>query len=313
MLTGPRFAGLLVAASVAVAAVAAHVAVKVPAGPTGRGLVISDVEPLAVRAGRAGAVARVLVEDGADVAAGDVLLTLDTRALDAELALVKAEAEAAQRRLADIRREADAVRAMIDRRVVERARLDTLDEARTAVAREADALNARIARAEAELARAVVRSPAAGRVRAPRGLLAGGSVEPDTLLFEILPATERVAVEARLPVSAGALLHHGAPARLSLTPAGALLPRTYAARVVWIAPAPEVDGARAEPLVRVRLQLLGPAPGRDRAVASELMVGSTVAVLLPAGEVSLIEDIATPLRQGLSHVAALRGEELPKP
>jgi biotin carboxyl carrier protein len=111
-----------------------------------------------------GITARVHVREGAEVWAGDVIVTLDTAALDRQIAALKAQAETAKRQLALVRRDASGLVAPVAAVPTDRPVLASLEQRTGELEQEAQWLLSRIAAAEAELAGSEVRAPASGRV-----------------------------------------------------------------------------------------------------------------------------------------------------
>jgi hypothetical protein len=108
--------------------------------------------------------ARVLVREGASVQAGDIVVTLDTAALDRQIAALKAQAETAKRQLAQVKKE---VASLIEPGEVvasDRQRLTALELRIAELESEAQFLTARIGRTEQQLAKSEIRAPVSGRV-----------------------------------------------------------------------------------------------------------------------------------------------------
>ena len=114
-----------------------------------------------VSSSKAGMAASVHVRKGADVRAGDLIVTLDTATLDRQIAALKAQAETAKRQLALVRQDVTAPAASL---AIDRPVLASLEQRTGELEQEAQWLLARIAAAEEELARSEVRAPVSGRV-----------------------------------------------------------------------------------------------------------------------------------------------------
>ena len=113
-----------------------------------------------------GAAARVHIAPGAQVKAGDLLLTRDTSELDTQIAMLKALAEAARSQLALVGQEVAAMPGAAALLPSDRPKLVSLEQRVTELERESAELTQRLALAEQELARSQVRSPVSGRVLA---------------------------------------------------------------------------------------------------------------------------------------------------
>ena len=134
---------------------------------------------------KGGAGARVHVTEGAEVRAGDLIVTLDTAAIDGQIAALKAQAETATRQLALVRQEASAAVAASELLVTDRPSVAALEQRTGELEQEAQWLLARIALAEQDLAGSEIRAPVSGRLT---GLSVHGpdaSVAPGLIQLEI--------------------------------------------------------------------------------------------------------------------------------
>jgi biotin carboxyl carrier protein len=117
-----------------------------------------------VRIASPGIVSRLFVREGSRVHAGDLLILLDTSALDGQILQLKAQAEAAARELRSLNQEAMAMVAARDPSAADRSRLAELERRIGQLEEEALDLNARIGLAERNLAGSEIRAPVSGRV-----------------------------------------------------------------------------------------------------------------------------------------------------
>jgi outer membrane murein-binding lipoprotein Lpp len=136
---------------------------------------------VAVRHAKGGVAAHLHVMRGAEVKAGDVLLSLDTTTLDRQIAALRSDTEAARKELDTVGREAAALATLTPATLADRARLGALEERIVELHQRADTLLARTTDAELDLAHATIRAPVAGRivslgVRAPNDSIEAGAV-----------------------------------------------------------------------------------------------------------------------------------------
>src|SRR5262249_15231274 len=117
-----------------------------------------------VKHAKGGIAARLHVVQGAEVKAGDILITLDTTALDRLIAALKADADVARRQLAMVSREATDLAALSPATISERIKLRALEEQIAALRASSETLPGRIAEAELDLARSAIRAPVSGRI-----------------------------------------------------------------------------------------------------------------------------------------------------
>jgi hypothetical protein len=137
-----------------------------------------------VRSDRGGVVARLYVTAGALVKTGDLLVSLDTSALDAQIATLKSQADTAQRTLTAVSAEAAALAAAVP---ADRAKVSALEQRVAQLETQTKDLLDRIAVAERDLPLSEIRAPVPGRVvalgvRGPNAMIAPGGV-----VAEIVP------------------------------------------------------------------------------------------------------------------------------
>jgi hypothetical protein len=132
--------------------------------------------------------AHVHVAPGADVKAGDLIITRDTTELDRQIAMLKALAEAAKSQLALISQETSAMLGPSEPLQVDRPKIASLEQQIGELEREGQELTARLAVAEQELARSQIRAPVSGRVVAVNVHGADAPIAPGTIELEIATA-----------------------------------------------------------------------------------------------------------------------------
>jgi Biotin-lipoyl like len=171
----------------------------------GGALFETRLTPVALSKG--GVAARVHVRAGAVVQAGDLLVTLDSAALDRQIAALKAQAKTATRQLALVRREASGLVRPADGLAGDRPLLASLEQRTGELEQEAQWLLARIAAAEEELARSEVRAPVSGRVVALGVHGPDAPIAPGTTLVEIATADGALLERLLMPLLRGFLGH----------------------------------------------------------------------------------------------------------
>ena len=183
---GPLALGLAVILLVVVAELGArHTRLSDLAELTGGTIFETRVTTLRAEGGPA---ARVHIAAGAQVKAGDLLLTRDTSDLDAQIAMLKALAEAARSQLALVGQEAAAMPALGALLDSDRPKLASLEQRIAELEKESAELTQRLALAEQELARSQLRSPVSGRVLALNVHGGDASGARSTVALEILAA-----------------------------------------------------------------------------------------------------------------------------
>ena len=149
---------------------------------------IFETRLAALQYAKTGAGARVHVMPGADVKAGDLIITRDTTELDRQITMLKALAEAAKSQLALISQETSAMLGPTEPLPADRPKLASLEQRIGELESEGQELMARLALAEQELARSQIRAPLSGRVVALNVHGADAQIAPGTIELEIATA-----------------------------------------------------------------------------------------------------------------------------
>lgn len=239
-----------------------------------------------------GTIARIEVVDGQDVSAGDVLVALETRALDEEIGALKAQLEAARKAVELARLEVATASNLEKRGRDSSEELRSLTRRVSEAMRESYGLSVRLAAAEAGLSRAAVRAPVAGRVRnaarlAPGSIIAGGET-----ILDIEADASEIAFEGSVPAVRAGGLKTGLTASVRISASGRPL-QSFDGRLETVTPRPD-DGAGNHATVRVTV---------DRAHAESILGGAlqpglAAEVLLQMGEAQLAGKLKNPLAAG---------------
>ena len=203
-LAGPLAAGL--AAVVLVFAVGAGIAAFTSVGQIAvlAGAPIFETRITTVFPARAGIGGQVLVAEGARVDKGDVLVTLDTKPLDARIATLKLQAATAQIEMRTLNEDVAALIAPGAPQLRNRTPLAKLEGRIGEIGRQSLDLKARIAVAEEDLARSLIVSPTRGRV-VRISARPGMPLETDAPLATIVSVDTTLLARLLEPFSAAAL------------------------------------------------------------------------------------------------------------
>lgn len=250
--SGPVRFGML-----AVVAAVAFVAAVIATLPLGSRILLTELrieetQRLAVRHAKGGIVSQVHVKAGDAVAVGDLLVTLDTRDLDEQIAALKMQAEAAAMKLAGVRKEAQLLGNAVDASPAAQMRKSELERRLVEVERETIGLQVRIAHAEQDVVRAEIRSPIAGRVLELAELPVGRTVSEGAKVAELQPSTSKVVLAGRAIDAHRNDLIPGRSARVTLLSPVTHRAESFEARVL------EQDGgagAGSGAVERVRVEL----------------------------------------------------------
>jgi RND family efflux transporter MFP subunit len=233
-------------------------------------------------AGEGGMVARVLVEPGQWVGAGQTLAVIDrsVQSQEAQRLAAQIEVSRADARLAQ--QELDRAQSLVARGFVSRADVDRRTAARDAANARVRVAQAQLGESRARMGRLDVRAPAAGLILA-RNVEAGQIVSAGSgALFRVARGGE-MEMLARLPEADLTRLSPGTQAQV--TPVGST--QTYGGRIWQISPVIDPQSRQGE----ARIAIAGDRNVRPGGFATaQISVGAVDAPLLPESAVLNDED-----------------------
>ena len=295
---GPAYCGLLVVAVFFGGGVGGATIAPIDKGISLSGNIIVEQKVQAIQHQKGGPVGRVHVAEGQDVAIGQVLVTLDTQALDQQITALKSQAQAAARQLDLIRQEALTMTDMADRKLAARSKVLNLERQVAEIEKETAGFIARIAIAEQDLARAEIRAPVAGRVLSLAVHGPGAMVQPGATVLEITPQTDRLVVEGRLSQIHIDDIKHGMAAKVWLTGSTWRDSRPISAKLAWVSPDSVEDKRTGAFYFVARIELEETRTEVSRRVA--LHPGQRTDILLLTGERTLLDHMLDPLLRNLN-------------
>lgn len=298
-LAGPVRLGLTTLAIVAGGFVVLARTAPVETGATLSGLVTEDAQPHAIRHVKGGVAGQVYVRNGDLVGAGQVLLALDTIAIDGQIAALKAQSDAARRQLTLIRLEAVAMGERARRQDGERSAVLALERQVGEVERELAGIANRISTAEHELAAAVIRAPIAGRVTGLAVLQPGAVAAPGVTIVEIVPSDGRLVVDARLTPALMHLARPGQSARIWVLDGTKRAGEPISARLVSVARESIEDKRTGLLVVPARFALDTAAVG-----SAGLTAGQRTEVHLQTGTRTILDQMLEPVIRNLHRIRA---------
>lgn len=262
------------------------------------GTIIVETKVKAVQHQRGGSVDRIHVAEGQEVKAGQLLISLDAKSIDDQLAALRAQAEAAQRQLSLIRQEAATMTDLLDRKLASRSRVLALERQVAEVEKENAGLGARIAVAEQELQRSEIRSPVAGRVLSLAVHGPGAVVQPGSTVVEIVPELDRLVIEGKLSPSSIDNVKPGMPAKVWLTSLSWRDQRPLKGKLAWVSPDSVEDKRTGTTHFIARVELEeAPAQISERL---KLVPGMRTEMLLLTGERTLLDQLIDPLLRNIN-------------
>ena len=209
---GPARFGVAILACLAACLTAASM-IEVPHGLHLAGR-MTGAAAIEVRHETGGLVDGIHVKVGTIVKAGDLLISLDTKALGARMAAMKLEAEAAQAQIGALKSEAFALLQSSEAQNGGRKKLVEIESKVAAVETSAVALDARIEAAERDLANRHIRAPIAGRVTMIAVASPGAELAPSQRSVSIEPRGRHFILDAPLTPAQRAAIKPGAPTTL---------------------------------------------------------------------------------------------------
>lgn len=287
-----------------------------------QGTLVADGNRQPVQHLSGGRVQAVLVREGDAVAEGQVLIRLDTTAVQAELNAAQASASGLNELIQATRRSRDArqtqarllaaqiadLRPLADEGIVPRNRLVDLERqaAQLAGALAQDAgsiaqatqqiaeITERQAARRHELQAAEVRATSAGTVQALSVFGPGTVISAGQVLMEIVPANAPLRVEAQVPVHLIDRLQPGLEVELMFTALNQSQTPTAQGEVLVVTPDRLVDERTGIPYYRIQTSLQGAAASDTR-----LRHGMPVDVFVKTGERPLASYLLKPLTDRL--------------
>lgn len=262
------------------------------------GSIIVESKVQTVQHQKGGAVGKVHVDEGQMVAIGQLLVSLDTQALDQQIAAMKAQAVAAAKQLDLIRQEAVTMSDLAERKLAARSKVLALERQVAEVEKEVAGLGARIAVAEQDLARSEIRAPVAGQILSLAVRGAGATIQPGGTVLEIVPISDRLVVEGRLPPLQIDHIKQDMDAKVWLTGLNWRDSRPLPAKLAWVSPDSVEDKRTGVSYFVTRIELRDSRS--EIAKRYTLHPGQRTEILLLTGERTLLEHIIDPLLRNIN-------------
>ncbi len=295
---GPLVMGILVLVLFFGAGLGAAALAPIDRGITFPGALIVESKVKAIQHQKGGIVGRIHVTEGADVDAGQLLVSLDTKSLDDQIAAFRAQADAAQRQLMLVRQEAATMTDLADRKLAARSRVLTLERQVAEVEKETAGLAARISIAEQELMRSEVRAPVAGRVlslavHGPGAVIAAGGT-----VLELVPKDDRLVIEGRLAPLHVDAVKPGLKAKVWLTSLSWREQRPLSAKLAWISADTVEDKRSGAAYFLARIELDDTRSEISKVVT--LHPGMRAEILVVTGERTLLDQLIDPILRNIN-------------
>lgn len=262
------------------------------------GTIIVESRVKQVQHERGGTVALLHVAEGQRIAAGDLIATMDTRALTEQLRALTSQVEAANRQLLLARQEANTMRDLLSRQLAANSRVLALDRQVAEIEKEIASLDAKVVIMQRDLANSEIRAQEAGRILSLTVKGSGGVVQPGGTVAELVPDDDRLVIEGRLNPNQIENVRPGMPAKVWLTALSWREQRPLAATLAWISPDSIEDRRTGVSYIAARVELTGSRAEIEKKIA--LQPGMRSEVLLMTGERTLLDQLIDPLMRNIN-------------
>ncbi len=294
----PVLCGIAVITVFLGACVGVSATVPIDKGASLSGAIIVETKSKPVQHSKGGRVGRLHVKEGAEVKAGDLVISLDTSSVDEQINALRTQAQAARRQLALISQEAATVTDLYNRQLAPRSRVFALERQLADVDKEIAGVQARISMAEQELRLSEVRAPVGGRLLtlAVRG--EGEIVAAGAIIAEIIPQDERLVIEGRLSPALIDMVKPGQRTKVWLAGLSWREQKPLLARVAWISPDSVEDKRTGVGFFLTRIEL--DDPRSEIAKRFTLHPGQRTEMLVLTGERTLLDQILDPIMRNVN-------------
>jgi len=295
---GPVLFGLAVIALFFGAGVGGAAFAPIDKGVGLPGTIIVESKVKAVQHQKGGTVGKLHVAEGQDLKAGQLLVSLDTAALDEQLIALRKQADAARRQLDLIRQEASTMNELMDKKLVARSKVLALERQVAEVEKEGAALTARILLLEQELQRAELRAPVAGRVLSLGVYGPGAVIQPGGTVVEIVPEEDRLVIEGRIAPNHIDNVKPGMPAKVWLSAFSWREQKPLKAKLAWVSADSVEDKRSGASYYVARIELEDPRSEISKRIT--LHAGMRAEILLLTGERTLLDQLIDPLMRNVN-------------
>lgn len=275
--------------------IAAYAPIDKGVGLPGTIIVESKVKPVAHP--RGGVVAAIHAIEGQHVSAGDVLLSLDTKTLDEQIASLETQAAAGRRQLDLARQEAATMTDLLNRQLAAKSRVFALDRLVSEIEKDVAGVSARLAAAQNERAQSEIRAPVTGRVMSLQVHASGAVIQPGVSVAEIVPENDRLVVEGRLAPNQIENVKPGMTAKVWLSALSWRDQRPLAASLAWVSADSIEDRRTGAAYFVARIEL--DETQSEIAKRMPLHPGMRAEVLLLTGQRTLLDQLVDPLLRNI--------------
>lgn len=245
-----------------------------------------------------GIVREIRVREGQSVRKGQVLIVLDDTKTQAKIRLIKAQIAANRDQLELLRQEIDDTEMLLKKGLARKPRLLALLRKRVELQGEILQHTAELEAARDVVRRSTVVAPLDGRVVGLKVHTSEGVIGPGDAILSLVPARERLVIEARLKPNDIDVVKPGLDARIRLTPYNARSTQAIDGKVVWVSADRLNDNRTGEGYYLARIEVADPTKaGTNRLV---LYPGMPAEVMIVTGKRSFLDYLAAPILRSMN-------------
>ena len=246
-----------------------------------------------------GVIAQLHVRNGDIVQEGSLLVSLDARELNSEIAGLDKEIAARSKQIKLIEDELKNLLELLEKRLVAQTRVATLQRESAAIAGEIAKLSSQKERVQSRLTRAEIRAPVSGRVHNLVTHTVGGVIAPNATIGEIVPSLEGLVIEAKVQPQDIDQVRAGLSAHVRMTSLNQRTTPSLSGKVEQISADLMRDEAKARDFFLVRIILAEDAQAHLHGTA--LLPGMPADVLIETDRRSVLSYLTKPLADQIAH------------
>lgn len=246
-----------------------------------------------------GVIAQLHVRNGDIVQEGSLLVSLDARELNSEIAGLDKEIAARSKQIKLIEDELKNLLELLEKRLVAQTRVATLQRESAAIAGEIAKLSSQKERVQSRLTRAEIRAPVSGRVHNLVTHTVGGVIAPNATIGEIVPSLEGLVIEAKVQPQDIDQVRAGLSAHVRMTSLNQRTTPSLSGKVEQISADLLRDEAKARDFFLVRIILAEDAQAHLHGTA--LLPGMPADVLIETDRRSVLSYLTKPLADQIAH------------
>ncbi len=297
-LAGPALAGLLIVAGFFGGLIAWSALAPLSNAAIASGKVKVENERKTIQHLEGGIVSRILVRDGSEVRAGQVLIELDQTKARARLQRLEGQLEAVTIQLALLQDEISTVSKLLDKGLTSKPRLLALQRRAAELVGDGKRLRAEIDDAKDILNRSKIKSEIEGIVVGLNVHTTGGVIKAGDKLMDIVPKDERLIIQAYVNPIDIDVVHKGLEATVYLTPYNRRNLTPIRGRVTNLSADRFVNDSNDQSYYLADIELIDDPSKAIK--GATLYPGMPAEVMILTGKQTVLESLFQPILQSLN-------------